>query len=152
MARGRKVIPRPSAMADAASGDGETVQPPDGMTPRVLGKWNQLVPLIARMCPLRDTDADALRQYCEAFVLRERALAELEDGPLVLVTPNGARQTNPLLKIVGQQEAVILKLAERFGLDPASRRRLAIAATKSASPLLDFIKAGRDRRKPPAAQ
>jgi P27 family predicted phage terminase small subunit len=122
------------------------------MTAAATAKWRHLVPLIASMCPLRETDSDALQQYCEAAVLRERAMRELEGKDLVLMTPNGAHQTNPLLKVISQAEAVMLKLAERFGLDPASRRRLQIATRKSGSPFLDFLKKGRERSKPEAAE
>lgn len=149
MARGRKLTPKPSSVADAAGESGGTVVPPDGMTPRALAKWRQIVPLIQAMCPLRETDADALRQYCEATAIHERATEELEGAPLVLETPNGTLQSHPLLKIRAGASAEMLKLAERFGLDPASRRRLQIAGKKGASPLLDFIKGGRERRKPP---
>jgi P27 family predicted phage terminase small subunit len=149
MARGRKVSPGPSAVADR---DGEKgIAVPHGMTPKARAKWLAIVPLIAEMCPLRETDSDALRQYCEAVMLREKAMAELEQKELVLETPNGAFQTNPLLKIISQAEAVMMKLAERFGLDPASRRRLQIAGKKSASPFLDFLKKGRERSKPKLA-
>jgi P27 family predicted phage terminase small subunit len=61
----------------------------------------------------------------------------------VIETPNGARQINPLLTIAEKAEAFMFKLSERFGLDPASRKRLQIAAKRGASPLADFLKEGR---------
>ena len=149
MARGRKVVPKSQSVADQ---EGEGPSPPDGMTAKALAKWRAIVPLIAQMCPLRETDCDALRQYCEAVMLREKAMAELEKKELVLETPNGAFQTNPLLKIIAQAESVMMKLAERFGLDPASRRRLQIAGKKGGSPFLDFLKKGRERTKPDVAE
>lgn len=159
MARGRKPVlnpvkkPRRGVASQATSpgeggtGEGEIV-PPDGMTPRALEKWRTLAPMVAAMSPLRDTDADALRQYCEACVLRDRAMIELEGSPLVLSTPNGAMQTNPLLKIIAQADGVILKLSERFGLDPASRKRLNLASKRAGSPFMDFLKKKGERAKP----
>jgi P27 family predicted phage terminase small subunit len=142
MARGRK--PAPGGLADPAAGDpGDPgPAPPPDLSPLALAKWRALVPLIAELCALRDTDVDALRQYCDAAVRRDRALKALESDDLVIETPNGARQINPLLTIAEKAEAFMFKLSERFGLDPASRKRLQIAAKRGASPLADFLKRG----------
>lgn len=147
MARGRKANPKPPAgVADEKAG----YQPPqpDGMGPKAAAKWRAIVPLIAQQVPLKDVDADALRQYCEAAVLREKAVAELENAPLLMSGPNGAQYGNPLMKIISQQETLMMKLAERFGLDPASRRRLQIEAVKADTAFTEFLKRGRDRTKP----
>jgi P27 family predicted phage terminase small subunit len=103
--------------------------------------WRRVVPLIAEAVALRPADSDALRAYCEAAALRARALREL-DAPgveLVLITPNGAQQINPLITIADKAAAVMMKHAERFGLDPASRKRLQIAQKKGASAFAEFL-------------
>jgi P27 family predicted phage terminase small subunit len=107
-----------------------------------------MVPLIAQQVALKDVDADALRQYCEAVVMREKAVAEMEDAPLLMSGPNGAEYGNPLLKIIKEQELVMMRLAERFGLDPSSRRRLQIEAAKADTAFTEFLKSGRNRPKP----
>ena len=103
---------------------------PPGLSSGAREKWGHLVPLLSRSCPLVATDADAIAQYCEAWALRCKALSELHaDGnKLVHQTPNGALQINPLITIARQQEAVMMRLSERFGLDPASRQRLKLGA------------------------
>lgn len=146
--RGRKKTPAAtdSPAVPVANPSGPSVPGmPEGMTRAGQSVWGRLVGLIAAMCPLRETDADALRQYCEAVALWRRACDALEDAELILVTPNGAYQANPLLKVRGQAEAVMLKLSERFGLDPASRRRLAIAADTGTSEFMEFLKRGRGK-------
>lgn len=147
MARGRKPAPKlPEGVADEKAG---YVPPePAGMGKRAVAKWRVIVPLIAQQVALKEVDADALRQYCEAAVLREKAVAELEDAPLLCEGPNGAQYGNPLMKIISQQESLMMKLAERFGLDPASRRRLQIEAVKADSAFAEFLKSGRTRPKP----
>jgi P27 family predicted phage terminase small subunit len=137
MARGR----RPAT--GGLSGPSADVPEPEDLTVPVRGRWRKLVPLIAELCPLREQDADALRQYCEAADLRARAVRELDGEPLVITATNGSRQAHPLLKVISQAEAVMMKLSERFGLDPASRKRLQIAAQKADSPFLDYLKSGR---------
>lgn len=145
MARGRKATPKPEA-GEAAPG---YVPPmPTGLGKRAAAKWRVIVPLIAQQVGLKEVDQDALRQYCEAVVLREKAVEELEDAPLLEAGPNGARYANPLMKIVTAQEQVMMKLAERFGLDPSSRRRLQVEAAKADTAFTEFLKRGRDRPKP----
>lgn len=145
--RGRKKAPKPcGAVADEKAG---YVPPmPVGMGPKAVAKWRAIVPLIAQQVGLKEVDADALRQYCEAVVLREKAVAELEDSPLLCSGPNGAEYASPLMKIIKEQESTMMKLAERFGLDPASRRRLQIEAAKADTAFGEFLKRGRDRPKP----
>lgn len=154
MARGRKkdvVVPSAPSLADKEKGTAAVSRPAD-MTPLAAAKWDVIVPLIAERVTLRESDQDALRQYCEAAVLRIKALKELELQPLVLATPNGAMQINPLQKIIANQDALMMKLSERFGLDPASRQRLKVAEQAAASPFMDFLKNGRERRKPAGAK
>ena len=121
---------------------------PDDMSAAATEKWLVIVPLIAECTILRDNDVDALRQYCEAVVLRAKAVKELEVQPLVVSSPNGALQIHPLQKIVANLDTTLMKMAERFGLDPASRQRLKVAVQKTNSPLLDFLKNGRQRNLP----
>lgn len=114
-----------------------------------MAKWRAIVPLIAQQVPLKEVDADALRQYCEAAVLREKAVGELEDAPLLMSGPNGAEYGNPLMKIIKEQDTLMMKLAERFGLDPSSRKRMQIEAVKADTAFSEFMKRGRERPKPP---
>lgn len=149
MARGRKPdLKPPKGVADEKTG----YEPPEpvGLGKKAAAKWRAIVPLIAKQMPLKEVDADALRQYCEAVVLREKAVAELEDAPLLMAGPNGAEYANPLMKIITQQETLMMKMAERFGLDPASRRRLQIEAAKADSGFTEFLKRGRERPTPEA--
>lgn len=122
---------------------------PSGMSEAAQQKWAAIVPLIAAQCELESADSDALRQYCETVVRREKAVRELEPMPLILCTPNGAMQINPLAKLIAQCEGIMMKLSERFGLDPASRKRLQFAVTQGQmSPFMDFLKNGKQRKQP----
>jgi P27 family predicted phage terminase small subunit len=156
VARGRKPNPVPDAVNDpspdlAHNGGAATASGPDmpgGLSAAVQEKWRQIVPLVVAGVGVQESDVDAIVQYCESVVLRSRALKELESADLILMTPNGASQVNPLLKIVSQCESVMMKLSERFGLDPASRQRLKVASTnKQGDPMGEFIADGMQRRK-----
>lgn len=139
--RGRK--PTPPPVTDGAGGGYEPPMPPD-LSDVAAAKWRVIVPQIARLVPLKDTDGDALRQYVEAAVMRVRAVRELDEADSLLACgPNGTEYPHPLFKIISQQEGVMLKLAERFGLDPASRRRLQIEAVKADTAFAEFLKRGK---------
>lgn len=152
MARGRKPAPKPppARVADSEAA-GFVPAIPEGMGERAAAKWRAIVPLIARQVPLKEVDADALRQYCEAAVLREKAVAELDGAPLLLSGPNGAEYANPLMRIIKEQDALMARLSERFGLDPASRRRLQVEAAKTGNALTELLARGRNRAKPALA-
>lgn len=143
MARGRKATV--SIVAGDVADSREVTEPP-GLSPMASAKWRHLVPLLVQSRGLVQTDADAIAQYCEAYALRQRALVELQaDGAkLVHETPNGALQINPLITIARQQEAVMMRLSERFGLDPARRQRLKIAdgSAKGDDDFGAFLKEG----------
>jgi P27 family predicted phage terminase small subunit len=146
MARGRK---KDAGKPDGAEAAGFVPTMPEGLGPASAAKWARLVPLIAAQVSLKEVDADALRQYCEASVWRAKAAAELEAADsLLMANPNGAEYANPLVKIISQQEAVMLRLSERFGLDPASRRRLQLESAKSDDVFAEFLKRGRTGAKP----
>jgi len=152
MARGRKPEPKPTPARVADSGKVAFAPPmPEGMGEAAAAKWRELVPMIARLVQLQDVDADALRQYCEAAVLRVKAVVELEGAPLLLVGPNGSQYGNPLMRIIKEQDALMARLSERFGLDPASRRRLHVEAAKADSVFAEFLSRGSRRAKPPTA-
>ena len=140
------------SVASVPSGDKGYIPPiPAGMPELAAARWVELVPLIAQVVQLRDVDTDALRQYCEAAVLREKAVAELDGAPLLLSGPNGAEYANPLMRIIKEQDALMARLSERFGLDPASRRRLPGEAATTGNALTELLARGRNRAKPALA-
>lgn len=149
MARGRKVRVRSDASL-VVEGGGFRPAAPAGLTAGAAVEWARLIPHLADLAALAALDEDALRQYCEAVALYRQAVAELRGQPLTLTTPNGAMQVHPLLKVRSQAEATMSKLSERFGLDPASRKRLAMAtAATAADPMVEFLARGRSDRQPP---
>lgn len=133
--RGRK-----PAGQTVAKGNGYVPPTPEGLGKVALDKWGVVVPFIANQVELRDGDADLLRQYVEAWAMRCKAVEELDSQPLTLATPNGTLQINPLIKIISQKDKELSSLAERFGLDPASRKRLNISSGSAGdSAFADFM-------------
>jgi P27 family predicted phage terminase small subunit len=153
MARGRRPAVKladPAPGGEGAPATGYVPDPPDDLTPEAAARWRRIVPLIAALCQLRDTDCDALGAYCEQAALRARALLEMRGQPLTLTTPNGTLQVHPLLKIVREADGMLLKLSERFGLTPADRKRLQLAsAAGGRSALAEFLSSGSNRTPAP---
>lgn len=135
MARGRKAgAGKDGGIGGQLPAEGDVpLTMPYSMNPNVKTKWQEIVPIISARVTLTAADSDAIRQYCEMWVIREKAFDELLD-PKTKIThssPNGALQTNPLLKVISQCDGILLKLSERFGLDPASRKRLGLGSAAS---------------------
>ncbi len=98
--------------------------------PEWLGKeeqavWDHLVPLIAEECDIRGADFISLWQLVDAVARRIKVSREIDSlGSLVFKSPNGALQTHPLLKIISQCDAMIVKTVREFGVNPLSRKKL----------------------------
>jgi P27 family predicted phage terminase small subunit len=97
--------------------------------PRHLDKearreWNRIVPILLRMGVLTEADEYALANLCQAYSTLIKAQQKLSEVGLLLKTPSGYVQQNPLLSIVNSCTETITKLSREFGLTPASRTRL----------------------------
>ena len=101
---------------------------PDWLDERGRQLWNTLVPELMKLGVLRPLDQVQLASLCDAYsILRtaREAMAKLPgEARLLVKTPNGAIQQNPLLSIVNGQKQIISRLAAEFGLTPAARVRL----------------------------
>jgi len=90
--------------------------------------WNTLVPELMKLGVLRVLDQIQLASLCDAYstmIAAREAMAKLSGETRMLVkTPNGAIQQNPLLSIINTQRQIIGRIAAEFGLTPAARARL----------------------------
>ena len=83
-----------------------------------------MVPILLRMGVLTEADEYALVNLCQAYSTLVKAQQKLSETGLLLKTPSGYVQQNPLLGIVNTCTDTITKLSREFGLTPASRTRL----------------------------
>jgi P27 family predicted phage terminase small subunit len=90
-------------------------------------EWRRLVPVLLQMRVLTTADAVQLANLCTAYATLIRAQQQLDKSGLLIKTPAGYVQTNPLLKVVASQTALITTISREFGLSPASRTRIQTA-------------------------
>jgi P27 family predicted phage terminase small subunit len=92
--------------------------------------WRTLVPLLMNSGVLRELDQIQLANLCDATSILISAKEAMDKLPaearLIVKTPNGSFQTNPLLSIINTQRQIISRLAAEFGLSPAARARLTV--------------------------
>ena len=94
-------------------------------------EWRWLVPILLAMRVLTAADGAQLTDLCIALTTLSKAQQQLDKSGLLIKTPQGFVQANPLLKIVAVQTEIIGRIAREFGLSPASRTRIQAQADNS---------------------
>jgi P27 family predicted phage terminase small subunit len=93
-------------------------------------EFHKLLGELIKMKVLREVDQIQLANLCDAYsilITAREALAKLAPEKQLLVkTPKGAVQQNPLLSVVNTQRQIISRLAAEFGLSPSARARLTL--------------------------
>jgi P27 family predicted phage terminase small subunit len=77
-----------------------------------------------RMRVLTEADGMTLASLCQAWSTMTKAHQKLNETGMLLKTPSGYVQQNPLIGIVNSCTETVTRLSREFGLTPASRTRL----------------------------
>ena len=80
--------------------------------------------MLLRMRVLTEADGISLAKLCQAYSTMIRAQQKLNQSGLLVKTPSGYVQQNPLVSIVNNCVETITKLSREFGLTPSSRTRI----------------------------
>ena len=88
---------KPAAGGDAPEIEARIPTPPGDLTLVELAVWNELAPLAEKEGTLVDSTRMALRDLCEAIVLKRKLLRTIDDDGLVSFTLEGGRSAHPLL-------------------------------------------------------
>lgn len=102
---------------------------PAHITGALAEEWDRV---IGAMEPGFFTEADVpvLSIYCEALAMRRTALAIVgrtkeEGGGMVVEGSAGQDVAHPMIAVASKQAEIILKAADKLGMSPAARTRLA---------------------------
>src|SRR5262245_14360459 len=87
-------------------------------------EWRRITPILLRMRVLTEADEYTLANLCQTYSTLIKAQRKLTETGLLLKTPSGYVQQNPLLGIVNRCMDTITRLSREFGLTPASRTQL----------------------------
>jgi P27 family predicted phage terminase small subunit len=88
---------------------------------RILRK---LVPILQHMRVLTEADGIAWGNLCDSYSTMVQAQKKLRETGMLLKTPSGYVQQNPLISIVSSSMETVNKLAKEVGLTPAARMRI----------------------------
>ena len=98
---------------------------PDWMSEYARQEWFIVTAELEALGILTNLDLSLLSMYCEHVSDYRRAREQLNQNyDLVVETPNGALQPNPLLGIMNKASDIALKIAGQFGFTPAARTRI----------------------------
>jgi hypothetical protein len=127
----------PATSVDAAQvvPDVQIPDPPGSLTLDELAVWNEIAPLAAKEGTLSQSTAVALRDLCEAIVLKRKLLRQVGDDGIV-VTGKGGKRAHPLLtQFRGLMQRVEAGMI-RFKLAPMGKE--VVAPEKPADPFAEF--------------
>lgn len=133
--RGRK--PKPTAMKELEGNPGryplnerepkpEKKAPrcPKWLEPEARKEWRRLSKQMEKIGILTEVDMAAFASYCQAYARWKEAEEFITQHGTIVRTPSGYWQTVPQVSIAQQYLKIMNKIAEQFGLTPASRSRI----------------------------
>lgn len=103
---------------------------PDHLDEDARREWQRLAPILARMRVLTEADGIALANLCQQYAMLIKAQRMLAKSGLLLKTKSGYVQQSPLVGIISAAVDQVNKLCREFGLTPASRTRIWVAAAE----------------------
>lgn len=116
--------------------------PPGNLTLDELAVWNELAPLALKEGTLTEATYLALRDLCEAIVLKRKLLRTIDDDGLTVTTLQGNKAAHPLLSqfrgLMQRVEAGML----RFKLSPMGKEIPTVGGEQPADPFSEFDEPG----------
>ncbi len=101
---------------------------PDGVDPQVRTIWDYTLGELAAMRLATPADRDSLLAYCEAVVLHRKASALIAKSSVLIKGLHGGLVRNPAVQVQRDAAAVMRAFAQEFGLSPAARSQIRMAA------------------------
>lgn len=98
---------------------------PDWLTPSQVEIWDEAI----RSAPyglLKLLDASVFVTWVVASDLHKQASRKLNEGVMLIKTPNGMPVQSPYISILNKQAAIMMKAASEMGFTPSSRSRVEI--------------------------
>lgn len=115
---------------------------PIELKPYEAEMWDYLAPRFIKQGVATENDAHAMWLLCQTYGLYREACDQFDeqrkdfDGKPILVSMSGKR--NPLLNVINDLRADLMKLMAQFGLTPASRAGVMAVMHDEENPWEDF--------------
>lgn len=115
----------------AITGDSDNIPPPKFIENDeiALQEFYRVVDELKKVDIVTNVDSVMLGMYANCYSIYYRATLEIEEQDLITEYTNKGGATNsvinPYIKIQQQYMASLMKISEKFGLDPSSRAKIA---------------------------
>ena len=103
----------------------EAPEPPSWISDEGRALWPDIAPRIHRYGLMRDVDAEVCALLCDAIVLYRRARDHQLSG-MPVTFKDGQPKRNPMVGILREAEADVIRLMRELGMSPAARVGLTI--------------------------
>jgi P27 family predicted phage terminase small subunit len=123
----------------------DTVVAPEWVTGEAREKFDELVPQLRDLGLVTNLDVDAVARYAVTFVEWKKHLAICQKGGDVMVLKDETGRVKfasiaPSATLVAKHSATLLRLAQEFGMTPASRTQVASGAGQHVDHLAEWLK------------
>lgn len=102
------------------------LSPPVHLSKPAGEKWDELAPALASHGLLTVCDLDTLALYCATWVRWLEAEQSLQREGMTTTAQSGYQQVSPYYTIASKSLAELRALADRLGLNPSARTRIAV--------------------------
>ena len=124
---------------------GNTVPaPPKHLTALAKAEWQRTAPLLWQIGMLTVLDHASFAVYCSAYGRWLDAEAQMRSQSMVVTTAKGNEVQAVLVGIARRAAADAMRFGSEFGLNPAGRTRLALAAERAPKDDFDDLLAHDD--------
>jgi P27 family predicted phage terminase small subunit len=115
-------------------------EPPEWLHEYAKQEWWRTGPQLHVLGLLSSVDVACLAAYCSSYAMWRQASEEL-DG-LVFTTQAGDPRRNPLIKLIRDAAADMVRYGGEFGLTPVARTRIAQGIQEPEASKFDGLLAG----------
>jgi P27 family predicted phage terminase small subunit len=124
--------------------------PPDYFGSIAKREWYALIPEIQKANSLEQVDLPQLRLYCHYIGIAEEASIILKKEGYTTTTTNKGGHSyevqHPMLKALNEATEKVIRIAGRFGFDPASRSKVGVPPKQDADPFQELHKEGKVKK------
>lgn len=106
----------------------DSLTPPDELDTEGKRAWERLAKQLDGAGLFTAVDRDALILYCESWSKWIRATKRVRRDGMVYKTSTGNLRINPILQVADEASKMMQKLMAGFGMTPADRTRITVAA------------------------
>lgn len=100
---------------------------PRGLMPLARKFWKAHGPTLERMGLLTEIDGVAFTMLTVHYEIAWQASRTLKEEGLVTTDENGAERKHPLLQVLRDNSAMLLRYSREFGLTPSARSRISVS-------------------------